>query len=168
MQSWYLLYCKGKQEKRAQAALENQHLATFLPEINVERLKRGKRVMEAQPLFPNYLFVRFDPCITPIQAIRSTPGVSSIVRTQGQLLPVETSLVVGLRQMQAREQESKEPLTESSLPKSGEKVTITDGPFASLCAIYAEPDGARRSVLLLEMMGKTQRVSLDNLSFTRR
>ncbi|GAA4876978.1 transcription/translation regulatory transformer protein RfaH [Ferrimonas pelagia] len=162
MQGWFLLYCKGRKEALARTHLELRGVSCFLPELQVEKLKRGKPVMETQLLFPNYLFVRFDPFITSVQSIRSTPGVSSLVRTNGQILPVETAIVVALRQRLHQQQ-----VQETELPQAGDRVTITDGPFVDLEAIYAEPDGKRRSLLMLEMMGQQQRLSVDNLSFKR-
>ncbi|SHH75758.1 transcription/translation regulatory transformer protein RfaH [Ferrimonas marina] len=161
MQGWYLLYCKGKQEATAKMHLEQRQIACFLPETEVERLKGGKRVKELQPLFPNYLFVRFDPHITPIRSIRSVPGVSSLVKTDGQITPVETSLVVSLRQRDVASSSMRD------LPEVGDRVRILEGPFAELEAVYAEPDGETRSMLLLQLLGKQQRLSMDNLSFGR-
>ncbi|MBY5921270.1 transcription/translation regulatory transformer protein RfaH [Ferrimonas balearica] len=162
MLGWYLLYCKGKKEATARAHLEQRNLGCFLPEAEVECIKRGKRTKEMVPLFPNYLFVRFDPFQTPIRTVLSVPGVSSVVRTDGQMVPVDTSLVVGLRQRL-----SQSPCTISELPQAGDKVEILDGPFASLNAVFCEPDGATRSRLLLNILGNQQHIALGNLSIRR-
>ncbi|MBY5990764.1 transcription/translation regulatory transformer protein RfaH [Ferrimonas balearica] len=162
MLGWYLLYCRGRKEATARAHFERQNIGCFLPEAEVACIKRGKRTTELVPLFPNYLFVRFDPHLTSVRSVLATPGVSSLVRTDGQMLPVDTSLVVALRQRLAQSR----PQLEQQ-PQPGERVAITDGPFADLEAVFAEPDGEKRSLLLLELMGQVQRMSVDNLSFKR-
>ncbi|MBW3138183.1 transcription/translation regulatory transformer protein RfaH [Ferrimonas balearica] len=162
MLGWYLLYCKGKKEAAARAYLEQRNLSCFLPEAEVECIKRGKRTLVNAPLFPNYLFVRFDPFQTPIRTVLAAPGVSSMVRTDGQLRPVETSVVVGLRQKLAAN-----PLRIVDVPEPGDRVEILDGPFSSLHAIFTEPDGEKRSRVLLEILGNQQQIAVDNLSIRR-
>ncbi|BBU79314.1 hypothetical protein EIMP300_07140 [Escherichia coli] len=61
MQSWYLLYCKRGQLQRAQEHLERQAVNCLAPMITLEKIVRGKRTAVSEPLFPNYLFVEFDP-----------------------------------------------------------------------------------------------------------
>jgi hypothetical protein len=46
------------------------------PVITLEKMQRGKRAMVSEPLFPNYLFVEFDPEVihtTTISATRRQP-----------------------------------------------------------------------------------------------
>ncbi|MBY6186848.1 transcription/translation regulatory transformer protein RfaH [Marinobacter hydrocarbonoclasticus] len=162
MLGWYLVYCKGKKEKAVREHLEVRQLGCFLPEAEVASIKRGKRTVETVPLFPNYLFVRFDPYQTPLRTVLGIPGISSIVKTNGQVLPVETSIVVGLRQQLARS-----PKLLCGEPEVGDCVQILEGPFASLQGIFAEPDGDKRSMLLVELLGNQQKVTIDNLAFRR-
>lgn len=60
MKRWYLLYCKRGEQQRAKMHLENQSVECFYPEVCVEKILRGKRQMVQEPLFPSYMFVRFD------------------------------------------------------------------------------------------------------------
>ncbi len=61
MQARYLLYCKRGQLQRAQEHLERQSVNCLTPVITLEKMQRGKRMTVSEPLFPNYLFVEFDP-----------------------------------------------------------------------------------------------------------
>ncbi len=61
MESWYLLYCKRGQHLRAQEHLERQHVQCLVPTIKLEKMVRGRRTMADEPLFPNYMFIAFDP-----------------------------------------------------------------------------------------------------------
>ena len=85
MQAWYLLYCKRGQLQRAQEHLERQSVNCLMPTIALEKIIRGKRTMVSEPLFPNYLFIEFDPEVihtTTISALApyplSSPRRSSI------------------------------------------------------------------------------------------
>jgi transcriptional antiterminator RfaH len=80
MQSWYLLYCKRGQLQRAQEHLQRQAVNCLTPMISLEKMVRGKRTMVSEPLFPNYLFVEFDPEVIHTTTINATRGVSHFVR----------------------------------------------------------------------------------------
>ncbi|VTM87011.1 Transcriptional activator rfaH [Raoultella ornithinolytica] len=80
MQAWYLLYCKRGQLQRAQEHLERQAVNCLMPTIALEKIIRGKRTTVSEPLFPNYLFVEFDPEIIHTTTISATRGVNNFVR----------------------------------------------------------------------------------------
>ncbi|MFP1528896.1 transcription/translation regulatory transformer protein RfaH [Escherichia coli] len=76
MQSWYLLYCKRGQLQRAQEHLERQAVNCLAPMITLEKIVRGKRTAVSEPLFPNYLFVEFDPEVIDLPRLSTRPAVS--------------------------------------------------------------------------------------------
>lgn len=80
MQAWYLLYCKRGQLQRAQEHLERQSVNCLMPTIALEKIIRGKRTMVSEPLFPNYLFIEFDPEVIHTTTISATRGVNNFVR----------------------------------------------------------------------------------------
>ncbi len=97
MQSWYLLYCKRGQLQRAQEHLERQAVNCLTPMITLEKIVRGKRTTVSEPLFPNYMFVEFDPEVIHTTTINATRGVSHFVRFGARLrqflLPLFTSFL---------------------------------------------------------------------------
>lgn len=78
MQAWYLLYCKRGQLQRAQEHLERQSVNCLMPTIALEKIIRGKRTMVSEPLFPNYLFIEFDPEVIHTTTISATRGVKQL------------------------------------------------------------------------------------------
>ena len=70
---WHCAWTHEDAETIAARHLANQAFQTYLP-LHVER--RSVIV----PLFPGYLFVRFDPDIDPWGKIRSTRGVGGLIR----------------------------------------------------------------------------------------
>ncbi|MFP1723458.1 transcription/translation regulatory transformer protein RfaH [Lonsdalea quercina] len=161
MESWYLLYCKRGQLLRAKEHLERQTVNCLSPMITIEKVVRGKRTEVSEPLFPNYLFVAFDPEHIHTTTISATRGVSHFVRfgalpatvPQGVIdeLALNPTLVV----------------TDPETPQPGDTVTITEGTFNGLEAIYAEPDGEARSMLLLNLLNKQVKQSIDNRQFKK-
>ncbi|MGL5387054.1 MAG: transcription/translation regulatory transformer protein RfaH [Enterobacterales bacterium] len=161
MESWYLLYCKRGQLLRAQEHLVRQAVNCLSPIITLEKIVRGKRTAVSEPLFPNYLFVEFDPERIHTTTISATRGVSHFVRFGA--LPTQIPLQV-IEELQTH---SEEHYVDPETPQPGDTVLITDGVFEGLHAIYTEPDGEARSMLLLNLINKQINQSIDNRQFQK-
>ncbi|WP_455820865.1 transcription/translation regulatory transformer protein RfaH [Pseudomonas cerasi] len=160
MESWYLLYCKRGQLLRAKEHLERQAVHCLSPMIALEKTVRGKRTQVNEPLFPNYLFIEFDPESIHTTTISATRGVSHFVRFGNQPATVPLDVIIAL-------QSPIETTVESELPQPGDTVIITEGAFEGLQAIFTEPDGEARSMLLLNLLNKQVVRSVGNRQFQR-
>ena len=158
MNAWYLLHCKGKQEERARLNIENQGYTTCLPQIKRQKIVQGKRVDCIEPLFPNYIFVHIDTATANFNALRSTRGVNSFVRFGGVPAKVPNEVMTKILEL---EQNSENQHTAQPAFSAGEKVKITEGPFAGLQAIYNMPKGEERCLIFLDMLGKQQRLEIE-------
>ncbi|BBQ86033.1 MULTISPECIES: transcription/translation regulatory transformer protein RfaH [Enterobacteriaceae] len=161
MQAWYLLYCKRGQLQRAQEHLERQAVNCLTPMITLEKMVRGKRTSVSEPLFPNYLFVEFDPEVIHTTTINATRGVSHFVRFGARPATVPSSVIHQLSIYQP------EDITDPETPYPGDCVVITEGAFEGLKAIFAEPDGEARSMLLLNLLNKQVKQSVKNTDFRK-
>ena len=161
MKSWYLLYCKRGQILRAKEHLERQTVNCWTPIVAIEKIVRGKRIEVIEALFPNYLFAEFDPENIHTTTVSATRGVSHFVRfgTQPAVIPATV-----IADMQAH---AVDKIIGPEVPKPGDIVKIIDGVFAGLQAIYTEPDGEARSMLLLNMLNSQIKHSLDNRQFEK-
>lgn len=161
MQAWYLLYCKRGQLQRALEHLERQNVNCLAPSIALEKMVRGKRTTVSEPLFPNYMFVEFDPEIIHTTTISATRGVNNFVRFGNLPATVPSKVIHQLSVYQP------ENVTDPTTPYSGDNVVITDGVFEGLEAIFTEPDGETRSILLLTMLNKQVLRSVKNTEFRK-
>ena len=159
MQAWYLLYCKRGQLQRAQEHLERQAVNCLMPTIALEKIIRGKRTTVSEPLFPNYLFVEFDPEVIHTTTISAPRGVNSFVRFGAQPAVVPSEVIHQLSIYKP------EGITDPETPHEGDSVLITDGAFEGLQAIFTEPDGEARSMLLLNLLNKQVLQSVKNTDF---
>ena len=84
--SWYAIQTKVRQESLAVTNLDRQGFTCYLPLITLEKLRRGKKVMVEEAMFPGYLFIELDASGTGQSwaPIRSTFGVSKLVSFGGQ------------------------------------------------------------------------------------
>ena len=161
MQAWYLLYCKRGQLQRAQEHLERQAVNCLTPLITLEKIVRGKRTTVSEPLFPNYMFVEFDPEVIHTTTINATRGVSHFVRFGATPTTVPSSVI------DQRSIYKPEGIIDPETPYPGDSVIITEGAFEGLKAIFTEPDGEARSMLLLNLLNKEVKQSVKNTGFRK-
>lgn len=148
---WYLIYTKPRQEKCALQNLEQQGYQCYMPLLPKEKLSQGALAVTDEPLFPRYLFINLaqDFMAKSWSPIRSTKGVSRLVRFGAEPARVDDALVELLRSHEARVLEQPERLF-----NPGERVLLTKGPFAGIEGIYQMADGDRRVMVLIELMSK--------------
>lgn len=163
--SWYVVFCKPRQELTARENLVRQGFEVYLPQIRISKRKRNRWVDVIEVLFPRYLFVRADRQLQSTASIRSTRGAVGLV-TFG----IERAVVPDrvIEAIQAREVGTTGLHAEASpVFRAGEKVTLLDGPFAGLEGVFACDDGVKRAILLIELLGKTNRVRVNRDWFVR-
>lgn len=159
MDKWYLLYCKTGQDLRAIEHLERQGVNSFSPRYEAEKMVRNRRRKVMEPLFPNYLFVKFDYEVIHFSTINSTRGVSYFVRFGKLPVVVPDEIIATLMVPNFMKEVSEQ------LPQKGDEVVIYDGIFQGVRAIYSESDGEARSVLLLKILNKEVPRVVDNHNF---
>jgi transcriptional antiterminator RfaH len=148
MKKWYLLYTKPRREKLALQHLQNQAYEVYLPLIQVEKIRQGVRGLVEEALFPRYLFVQLDEAGSQSWApIRSTVGVSQLVKFGHRFAEVSQDLVTWV-------QDHAKLVKLAPELKQGDLVTITEGPFRGMDAIFKTYDGEKRAILLLNLLTK--------------
>ena len=153
---WFLLQTKVRQEQRAAENLERQNVVSFCPMIRVEKISRGRRTEVQDVLFPGYLFVQLGESSVSTTAVRSTRGVSHFVTSAGAPIKVPQGLVEQLRNRVTSHAE----LIMSQLPKSGAKMQVIDGPFKGLNAIFSEPDGNSRAIVMVTLLSQQVKTAM--------
>ncbi len=156
MESWYLLYCKSKQEQRAEINLQNQGFEVFFPEYQIERIVKGRRTIRITPLFPNYIFIKLCKESCNFSAVKNTRGVSGFVTYGQQFQLVSEQLIAQLKFM------SDKCEVISAIPKMGDVVYLNTESFKNVQAIFQESDGDMRSILLVNLLNKQIAVSVEN------
>ena len=144
---WYLIQTKPRQESRAEDNLRRQHFECYRP-VKPNAAGNGKA---DEALFPGYLFIRLDRKLDNWYPIRSTRGVARVVAFGSEPTPVRDELIEQLRQRLAAP--SQKPQFEP-----GEKVQLHSGSFNELEAIFVSADGEKRSVILLNLLQREQKV----------
>jgi len=155
---WYVIHTKPKQEQRALLNLEQQGYECYLPMLTAEKLRQGEVSVVEEPLFPRYLFIRLDVSQSGKSwgPIRSTMGVSHLVTFGTEPAKVDERLIETLRAQ--KDVLCSQP---QRLFDQGERVLITDGPFAGIEAIYQMNDGESRAMVLIELLSKPAQLKIS-------
>lgn len=158
---WHVIHTKVREEFRALENLQNQGFEVFLPTCQAQKKSQGKIKLVTEPLFSRYLFIRLSDVSSNWFPIRSTRGVTSLLRFGISTDPVviPDPIIDCLRQRCTLE----EPLHE--LFKPGEILEIIDGPFKGLFGFFEKlqtlPDGLSRALLLIEVLGSVQKLKIQ-------
>ena len=141
---WYVVQSKPREELRAEHFLKEKGLQVYLPLMEVAITRGFRDVMKEKPLFPSYLFCRFDPAAS-LGDVRWTKGVTKILPTIISPLPVEDDLITAIRTLGQQDGIiRKKPL------KRYDQIRINRGPMKDILGIfdYWTSDEGRVRVLL--------------------
>lgn len=156
---WYLVQCKPRQERRAEENLRNQFFSCYCPHHTVEKIRQGKRVVIQQPLFPGYLFINLCSLKESWHSIRSTRGVLRLVTFANEPLPVPDVVIKDLQDRLSR-------VGSKPLFATGAPVTLVEGPFKDLNAVFCKADGEERAIVLLDLLNRQQQLSVPIRALT--
>jgi transcriptional antiterminator RfaH len=159
MQRWYVVQSQPNAERKAIAHLERQGFVTYLPRY-LKRRRHARRVeIVSAPLFPRYLFVGIDLGEQRWRSIFSTVGVSRLVCNGDTPTPIADQVIETLR---AREDaEGYVRLERRPNFQAGDRVRVLDGVFADALGLYEGMRDSDRVAILLDLLGRKVRVTVD-------
>jgi transcription elongation factor/antiterminator RfaH len=159
---WFVIRSNQRQERLACTALKADQVETYLPMI--VRSNRKGEVFGA-PMFPSYLFARLPMRSKAWRDVFTARGVSSVLSWGGRVRPLADRVIDAIRE---REHDGFVRMSLDAEPvhrfERGELVTIKKGPFAALPAVFQEPLDERRCLVLISLIGETQRVAKTEYS----
>jgi len=158
MNSWYAVNTKTRCEAIACASLERHGVEVFLPMLRERKVLRGECRPTTSPLFPRYLFAKFDVS-SQLRAVTYARGVKSIVAFGNGPSMVDESIIHAIR---SQATDGVIELSENRF-SPGQIVRIQDGPLCGLEAVFEKKlNGTSRTVLLLKAMSFQARVILES------
>ncbi|MFA6312415.1 MAG: transcription/translation regulatory transformer protein RfaH [Sterolibacterium sp.] len=165
IERWYAVCCKPRQEAVAEDNLLRQGFHVYLPRICIRQRRRGQWIDAVEVLFPRYIFIRVDPERRSTAKVRSTRGAVGLVRFGGQPAVVPDAVMDALR----HREDAASGLHQDKRPlfSPGEVVKLVDGPLAGMEGVFTEQDGDKRVILLLELLGKANKVTVSRDWITR-
>jgi len=153
MKHWYLVKTKLKQEDIAIVNLENQNFHVYYPYTLISNKKVA--------LFPGYIFIQLDKDTQNWSPIRSTKGVLHFVRFGLNYAKIPDNIIVFIKTNQLN---TAEKLKNINKFKAGDKVQITDGVFKNCNAIFKSFKSDERVILLMNLLGQQQKITIKQES----
>ena len=158
MNSWYAVNTKMRCEAIACASLERHGVEVFFPLLRERKVLRRKCGPTTSPLFPRYLFAKFDVS-SQLRAVSYARGVKSIVTFGSSPSMVDESIIHAI---QSQLTDGVIELSEDRF-SPGQIVRIQDGPLCGLEAVFEKKlNGTSRAVLLLKAISFQARVILES------
>jgi len=155
MSCWYLVQVKPRGEKVSSIHLDQLGLEVFCPQLKQEKIIRRVRREVVGPLFPGYVFVKFD-LLFHYRAVQYATGVRRVVSFGDTFARVDSSIIDTMR---ARLTQGCIHVSNCSSFQPGQKVRIHDGPLKGFEAVFeCEMSDRRRVSLLLERVAYQARV----------
>ncbi|MEO8113424.1 MAG: transcription termination/antitermination NusG family protein [Phenylobacterium sp.] len=146
---WYVVKTLTRREIYAAQQLENQGFATFLPK-QVKTVRHAHKVQTGfAAFFPGYLFVQFDVERDRWRSVNGTFGVSHLVMQGERPIPAPVGVIEDL----IAATDDRGVLTDGPWLEVGQRVRITQGPFADQLATVERLNNAEGVRVLLEIMG---------------
>jgi len=153
---WFALQVRVRHEVAVSDHLHGKGYEWFLP-LYKSRRRWSDRVKEVEaPLFPGYLFCRFDP--QDRLPILKTPGVAQIVGYNHIPIPVDEHEITAIRRLVA----SGVPNFPCAYLEVGSKVRIDTGALRGLEGILMDVKGKRRLVLSISLLQRSVAVEIDS------
>lgn len=152
---WFALQTRFRYEDLVARQLQNKGYETFLPLYKCRR-RWSDRVKELEmPLFPGYLFCRFNPSNRlPILTI---PGVARVVGAGRTLMPIAEEEIAAIQKA-----------VQSDLPRQpwpflriGQRVRVVWGPLTGVEGILLSFRGACRLILSVNLLHSSVAVDVD-------
>jgi len=155
--TWYLIYTKPNAETIAQENLLRQGYRVNLPLVR----KVVRRKISLQPLFPRYLFLAISSDQQSLSPVRSTVGVSSIVRFGMDLAVLsdqqcQTIMIYA----QSQQEGGVGSILEMQGTVPGQKVLVNSGAFAGLEGLVSMV-AKDRVMVLMTLLGREQTLGFE-------
>jgi transcriptional antiterminator RfaH len=160
---WYLVRTKPKQDARAEGNLHSWGIETLAPKLIDTRRRPRSRIDRdcITPLFPGYLFARFDAARL-LAKVRLSRGVRSVIGF-GECATAIDDSVITLLKSRVRD----DGFVRLDDPHPGDTVRIVRGPLKSLDGIFERRSANERVVILLANVGWPVRLEVDKTAVRR-
>ncbi len=156
---WYLAYTKPRQETIAQFHLTRQAFDVYLPLYKKFKKTEQGPVALFEPMFPRYILFKPGKPGQSISAVRSTQGITTVVRFGSEPAQIHNELVDRIRQLEQDRQHA--TLQELSNLKAGQSVRLKHSALGGIEGLVHSVS-SKRVAVLLEILGRPMVVQLEH------
>lgn len=156
---WYVVHTKPRQEQLATENLLRQAYRVYFPKIKQVKRSRGRQHTQLEPLFPRYIFLQPGSVAHSISPVRSTLGVSAMVRFGHEPAVMQSDTLNAIRAFETRRNAACDEDISPFQP--GVRIHVADGPLVGMEALVSEVSN-ERIIVLMRLLGHDTRVSVSH------
>jgi len=153
---WLALQVRSGWETRSAYALKEYGYEQFLPLYPQQRQWSDTKKLVHVPLFPGYLFLRFDS--TNRTPVLSVPGILKFVGTANCPVPVQDSEIAALQ----RATTTAAAYGPCAFLEIGQEVEVRNGPLAGLRGNIVRFKNKLRLIISVSLLKKSVYVEIDS------
>lgn len=152
---WYALQVRTLHERGVADFLRGMGYEWFLPLYKCRKRWSDRIKVVETPLFPGYLFCRFDPLLR--LPILKTPGVISIVGINRQPIAIEETEIQAMQRLVAS------GIASQPWPylQAGDRVQIESGPLRGIEGILTDFKGKHRLIVSITLLQRAVAMEID-------
>jgi len=142
---WYVVQSKPREEERALHFLKEKGFHTYLPRMEVVNIRGFKNAKTKKPLFPGYLFCRFNKNDESLAHVRWTQGVKKMLPESVDPMPVDDEIVAAIHEL-----EQKDGVIRKKPLQKNDRIRVARGPMQDVLGVFDHwsSDQGRVKVLL--------------------
>jgi transcriptional antiterminator NusG len=153
-QRWFVIYTMPRHEKFTARNFELREIECFLPAYEKVSLWRNRqKINVVLPLFPRYLFARFDS--SKRLPVLETPGVQQIVGAGPTPVPLPDLEIEFLRQQ--IDKKVVEPYADLVV---GNRVAIRKGPMTGIEGVLVHKQNGSRFIFTVHLIQKSVSIQI--------
>lgn len=158
LSKWRVIKTKPHQECAVAKRLKHKNIDVYVPLMQKKSYTFGKLLNRIQPLFPQYIFARFETD-EAFSDIRWTAGIKGVVCFNGKPAVITDDIIELLQQ----QEDQQGIIRQSNMFKPNQPVTVRYGLLKNLQGLFVkELTGPDRVLILLSIMGCTTYVQIDS------
>jgi transcriptional antiterminator NusG len=150
---WYALKIRTRSEPVALASLEHYGFESYCPQVKVRRRYSDRLKSVAEPVFPGYLFCRFD--LSSKSKVLSSNAVERVVGFGSQAAPIPASEIEAIRRM------VDEGGAAAPVPRKGDRVRVIAGSLRGIEGILVRETAAASFVVSVLLLQRSVSLSIE-------
>ena len=141
-------------------ALENQSFDVYLPKIEIERQRLGRKIRIDRPLFYGYLFIKVRMSAATWIEIKKTPGVIRILSNHNKPVPIEDKEIKYIEEKVVKTYTIRNRQNKVPDWRKGEYVEILEGPFSGFTGEFNSFINRSRVVVFIDTYRQVIKIEL--------
>ena len=154
-EQWFALQVKARRERFTASLLVGKGYETLLPTYRSHRRWRGEAKEVNDPLFPGYVFCRFD--VSKRLPILVTPGVMAVVGRGRVPIAVDDSEISAIQTLIS----SGRPVEPWPYLEVGQRVRIEDASLSGVEGILIGFKGSQRIIVSISLLRRSVALEID-------